>query len=91
MVLCPSDFVECLTVLVTTAGGRKDTEVGGVSGLRTCVGSKLVQYGRWKPSALSPLLVGFICDNFLAENAEWSPLAPPAPPARAARHALVPD
>lgn len=48
------DFVESLTIFVAAVGGRKDTEVAGRA--HACVGSKQIQYGKWKPSTLSLLL-----------------------------------
>jgi len=63
------DFVEGLTVLVTTVGGRKDTEVAGRACKRAVETGPIREVEAIRPVAVAGRVGGVICGGFLIEPA----------------------
>ena len=63
------DFVESLTILVTTVGGRKDAEVAGRVCMRVVETDPIREVEAIRPVAVAGRVGRFICGGFLVELA----------------------
>jgi hypothetical protein len=63
------DFVESLTILVTTVGGRKEAEVAGRACMREVETDPIREVEAIRPVAVAGRIGRFICGGFLVEPA----------------------
>jgi hypothetical protein len=62
-------FVESLTILVTTVGGRKEAEVAGRACMRGVETDPIREVEAIRPVAVAGRIGRFICGGFLVEPA----------------------